>query len=53
MSHELSSIEIEVYKNGKTHMQVIKGAFLHLRMCSITSIYSTQRVLVTPTLVGT
>ena len=41
ISRDLSSIEIEVYSNGK-------GAGILL-----TNLYNTQRVLATPTLIGT
>ena len=51
LSHDSSSIEIEVYNNGKTLKLVFftyKGAgVLH------TNLYITQRVLATPTLIST
>ena len=52
LSHDSSSIEIEVYNNGKT--QIIKVVFFIYKCAGIllTSIYVTQWVLATPTLIG-
>ena len=52
--HDLSSIEIEVYSNGKT-VRLLKSVFFIYKGAGIlqTSIYITQRVLATPTLIGT
>ena len=49
-----SSIEIEVYNNGKTH-RLLKLVFFIYECTGIllTSIYITQRLLATPTLIGT
>ena len=54
MSLDSSSIEIEVYNNGKTH-GLLKLVFFIYKGASIllTSIYITQRVLATPTFIGT
>ena len=55
LSHDSSSIEIEVYNNGKTH-RLLKLLFFVYKCTGIllTSIYITQRVLATPTLkIGT
>jgi len=52
MSHDSSSIEIEVYNNGKTH-RLLKLLFFVYKCAGLTSIYITQRVLATPTLIGT
>ena len=54
MSHDSSSIEIEVYSNGKT-FRLLKLVFFTYKGAGIllTSIYITQRVLATPTLIGT
>ena len=54
LSHDSSSIEIEVYNNGKTH-RLLKLLFFVYKCTGIllTSIYITQRVLATPTLNGT
>ena len=52
MSHDSSSIEIEVYNNGKT-CRLLKLLFFVYKCAGIlvTSIYITQRVLATPTLI--
>ena len=49
-----SSIEIEVYNNGKTH-RLLKLVFFTYKSASIllTSIHINQRVLATPTFIGT
>ena len=49
-----SSIKIEVYNNGKTH-RLLKLLFFTYKCAGIllTSIYITQCVLATPTLIGT
>ena len=54
MSHDTSSIEIEVYSNGKTR-RLLKLLFFIYECAGIllTSIYITKRVLATPTLSGT
>ena len=54
MSYDLSSIEIEVYSNGKT-VRLLKSVFFIYKGADIlqTSIYIIQRVLATPTLIGT
>ena len=54
MSHDSSSIEIEVYNNGKTH-GLLKLLFFIYECAGMlqTSIYITQRVLATSTLIGT
>ena len=54
MSHDSSFIEIEVYNNGKT-FRLLKLVFFIYKGAGIlqTSIYSTQRVLATPTLIST
>ena len=54
LSHDSSSIEIEIYSNGKTH-RLLKLLFFIYECAGIvqTSIYITQRVLATPTLIGT
>ena len=54
MSHDSSSIKIEVYSNGKTH-RLLKLIFF-INKCAgilLTSIYITQWLLATPTLIGT
>jgi len=54
MSHNSSFIEIEVYNNGKTH-RLLKLIYFTYKGAGIlqTSIYITQRVLATPTLIST
>ena len=54
MSHDSSPIVIEVYNNGKTH-RLLKLVFFIYKCAGIqlTSAYITQRVLTTPTLIGT
>ena len=54
MSHDSSCIEIEVYNNGKTH-RLLKSVFFIYECAGIllTSLYITQLMLVTPTLIGT
>jgi len=54
MSHDSSCIEIEVYNNGKTH-RLVKLLFFIYKCAGIllTSIYITQLMLATPTLIGT
>ena len=54
MSHDSSSIEIEVYSDGKS-LRLLKLVFFTYKGAGIlqTSIHNTQRVLATPTLIGT
>ena len=54
MSHDSSPIEVEVYSNGKTH-RILKLLFFIYKCAGIllTSTLITQRVLATPTLIGT
>ena len=54
LSHDSISIEIEVYNNGKIY-RLLKLLFFIYECAGIllTSIYITQRVLATPTLIGT
>ena len=54
MSHDSSSIKAEVYNDGKTH-RLLKLLFFIYECAGIllTSIYITQKVLATPTLIGT
>ena len=54
MSHDSSSIEIEVYSDGKT-LRLLKLVFFTYKGAGIlqTSIYITQQVLATPILIGT
>ena len=54
MSHDSSFFEIEVYNNGKTH-RLLKLVYFIYECAGIlqTSIYITQRVLATPTLIST
>ena len=47
LSHDSNSIKIEVYSNGKTH-RLLK-LFFFIYKCALTSIYTTQWVLATPT----
>ena len=54
LSHESSSIEIEVHSNGKS-LRLLKLLFFIYKGAGIlqTSILVSQRVLATPTLIGT
>ena len=54
MSHDSSSIEIEVHSNGKS-LRLLKLLFFIYKGAGIlqTSILVSQRVLATPTLIGT
>ena len=54
LSHDSSSIEIEVDSDGKTH-RLLKLVFSIYKCAGIllTSIYIIHRVLATPTLIGT
>ena len=54
MSHDSSSIENEVYNNRKTH-RLLKLLFFIYECAGIllTWVYITQKVLATPTLIGT
>ena len=54
MSHDSSSIEIEVYRYGK-FFRLLKLIFFTYKGAGIllTSIYITQWMLATPTLIGT
>ena len=52
LSHDSSSIEIEVY-NGKTHDYKVAFFIYECAGILLTSIYVTQWVLATPTLIGT
>ena len=53
MSHDSSSIEIEVYNNGKTH-RLLKSVFFIYKCAGIllTTVYIIHRVLATPTLMA-
>ena len=53
-SHDSNSIEIEVYNNGKT-LRLLKFLFFIYKYAGIllTTIYITQSVLATPTLIDT
>ena len=54
LSHDSSSIEIEVYRYGKT-FRLLKLVFFTYKSAGIllTSIYITQWMLATPNLIGT
>ena len=56
MSHDSSPTKIEVYSNGKTHRLLKSVFFIYIFICVgilLTSVYITQQVLTTPTLIGT
>ena len=54
LSHDSNSIEIEGYSDGKS-LRLLKLVFFTYKSAGIlqTSIYITQRVLATPSLIGT
>ena len=54
MSHDSSAIKIDVYNNGKTH-RLLKLLFFIYECAGIllTSMHIIQKVLATPTLIGT
>ena len=54
LSYDSSSIKTEVYNNGKTHRLVKLLFFIYeCAVILLTSVYITQLMLATPTLIGT
>ena len=53
MSHDSSSIEIEVFNTEKTHGLKLLFFIYECAGIILTRIYITKRVLATPTLIGT